>query len=441
MNIENSFKLFDVRGHYPSEVDERLAFILGKSLALYRRPGRVLVASDTRESSPSLKNFLIDGLSFCTAAVFDLFEVPVSEFYYTMATQRFDLGIIITASHVSDSDNGLKFVNSDSLPFDQAEIQNLKHLAMRMANDPIIVPKFGATRINNTDAYVNDVLRHISKNRFHSKFALDVTKSSVVTPVLVAFSRLGANFTLSKSDNPGNPLLPEHREALSREVVRSCADLGIMWDSDGDRVIFLDPQGKLVPVPFVLGVLAADEIKNHHGGKVAVDVRAGLVVRDLVAQAGGSIVIQPAWSQFIKFAMKTDPEIVFGGETSGHFVFKDFYGIDDGILGALKFICLWEDSSLGEKLLELGRKYFELPETNFFCPTEKAPDILEKISNYYREKELDVSVVDGLTVFGPDYKFNLRASLTEPYLRLNLEARNQKRATEITATIERHLSI
>jgi phosphomannomutase len=441
VDINAAFKLFDVRGHYPSEADERLAFVIGKSLALYRRPERVLVASDTRESSPSLKNFVIDGLSICNAAVFDLFEVPISEFYYTMATQKFDLGIVVTASHVSEADNGFKFVNGNGLPFDEAEIENLKHLALRLANDPILVPKAGPTRINNTDAYVNDVLRHIPKNRFYAKFVLDVTKSSVVTPVLVAFSRLGANFALAKADNAGNPLLAEHREALVKEVLRTKADLGVMWDSDGDRVIFIDSQGKLVPVPFVLGVLAANEVRRCRGGKVSIDVRAGLVVRDLVAEAGGTVMVQPAWSQFIKFAMQTDPEIVFGGETSGHFVFKDFYGIDDGILGALKFICLWEDTPLKAKLAELDRKYFELPETNFPCPAERAPDILEKISNFYRAQDLDVSVVDGLTVFGPDYKFNLRASLTEPFLRLNLEARSQKQATEIANEIEKHLNL
>lgn len=439
MNIDAAFKLFDIRGLYPSIVDERLAFIVGKALTLFKRPKKVLVASDTRETSIPLKNFLIDGLSTGCQEICDLFEVPTPEFYYTLATGDFDLGVMITASHISDDENGFKMANKGGLPFDQGEMQSLKNLVSRMSNDAVVVPKLEATRINKTDDYLADIFSHLSTKEFRSKLVLDVTKSSMVTPVLVAFSRLRANFTLSKSVHTGNPLLAENRIDLAKTISETKADLGIIWDSDGDRVVFLDENGKLIPMGFVLGLLAVEEVKKHHGGKVAVDVRTGLVVRDLVEEAGGTVEVYPAWSQFLKYAIKTDPEIVFGGETSGHFVHPDFYGIDDGLLSAFKFLALWENGEIKEKITQLSKKYFELPEKNFEINFDRSAVILENLTEHFRNQGLRVSVIDGLTVFGSDFKVNIRASLTEPFLRLNLETTGENRAKAVISEIESQL--
>ena len=419
-----------------------MAFLLGKAITLLKRPKKVLVGSDTRESSPILKTFLIDGLTAGEAQVFDLFEVPVPEFYFSMATGDYDVGIVITASHISAEENGFKLVSANGLPFDEAEIKKFKQIVNKIANDPILVPTKEATRINSTDNYIDSIAKLLPKSRFHSKVILDATKSAVLTPVMVLFSRLGVNFTLTNSAVSGNPLLAVNREALAKGVIKNKADLGIMWDSDGDRVVFVDRKGVLIPLPFVLGILAANEVKNSHDKKkVAVDVRSGMVVRDLVEEAGGTLEVFPAWSQYLKYAMQADPRIIFGGETSGHFVFRNFHFIDDGILAALKFLDLWEDMPLEEKLESLARKYFELPEKNIPCDLKRAPEILEKLSEFYRQMDYPISVRDGLTVFGPDFKFNLRASLTEPYLRLNLETKNSGQADKIVHELERHLLV
>ncbi|MCL4397543.1 hypothetical protein M1403_00765 [Patescibacteria group bacterium] len=442
MDIEAAFRMFDIRGKYPGEVDERLAFLLGKALTALRKPKKVLLGSDTRESSPGLKKFLIDGFSAGKVAVFDLFEVPVPEFYFSVATGDFDLGVMITASHISADENGFKLVDSNSLPFDQEEILKVKSLVGQLENNPILVPKVEATRLNKTEDYITAITNLLPRDRFRTKVVLDVTESAVAVPVNDLFSRLGINFTLVKSLSSGNPLLPQNRVNLAKAVRENKADLGIIWDSDGDRVVFVDRQGQLVPLPFVLGILAAGEIRNSTSGrKIAVDVRAGLVVRDLVEEAGGTLEVLPAWSQNIKYSMQEDPEVIFGGETSGHFVFRSFHCIDDGVLASLKFLALWESTPLEEKLAALAKKYFELPEKNFPCPPAKAPEILEKLSEFYRKMDYPISIKDGLTVFGPDFKFNLRSSLTEPYLRLNLETRSLAQADNIIHELERHLLV
>lgn len=413
--------------------------MVGKALTLLRRPQKVLVASDTRESSPLLKNFLKDGLAEGEAQVFDLFEAPVPQFYFTVAAGDYDLGVMVTASHIDESENGFKVVGPDGLPFDQGEILTLKNLVTQIKNDPIVVPAVESTRINSTDEYINAIEKLLGKQKFVSRVCLDVTRSAVITPVMVLFSRLGVNFSLAKSNHSGNPLLAQNQADLGKAIIENRADLGILWDSDGDRVVFLSRQGEMIPMAFVLACLARDAIIQNPGAEIAVDVRAGLVVRDLVEQAGGKLKILPAWSQYIKFAMRETPAIVFGGETSGHFMFKDFHCFDDGVLASLKFLKLWEEEKIEDLLAQLKKKYFELPETNFPCDQAFAPEVLEKLSEFYRQKDLTISVEDGLTVFGPDFKFNLRSSLTEPLLRLNLEAKSESQAQLIAADLEKHL--
>lgn len=420
-------------------VDEKLAFIVGKALTKFQKPKSIVIASDTRESSGPIKDFLINGLSQDCKKISDLFEVPTPEFYFALATGEFDLGVMVTASHISTDENGLKMVKKGGLPFDESEVAALKDVVKQIPSAQIIVPDFEPVRVNLTDVYLNDLVSKLTIKKFKSRVVLDVTESSVVTPVMVLFSRLGVNFALAKSSHGGNPMLAENRVELVNTVKNLNADLGIMWDSDGDRVVFVEANGKLIPMSFVLGILAADEVQRHPGGKIAVDVRTGLVARDLVEEAGGTIEVFPAWAQYLKFGMKADPKIIFGGETSGHFVHGDFYNIDDGILSALKFLGLWEDADVKQKLDQLSKKYFELPEKNFPVDLNKAPVILEKLSEYYRTKEVMVSVVDGLTVFGKDYKFNLRASLTEPFLRLNLETTGENRFREVISELEKQM--
>lgn len=441
MDVNNAFKLFDIRGQYPQVVDERLAFVVAKALSTWKKPRKVLVAFDTRESSPSLKEFLIDGFTSSSIAVYDLFEVPIPEFYYTLATnEEYNLGVMVTASHVSDDENGFKFAGPDGLPFDQQEIATLRDLVARIQNEQIVVPKFQPMRISNADKYIADLLRLVGDKKPNIKLSLDISRSSVLTTVMTLFQKLNADFHLVNSAHSGNPLLEQNRRALVKDVMETGSDLGVIWDSDGDRVVFIGRTGKLIPIPFVLGLLAADAIKRGPGKKAVIDVRSGLVVRDLIIEADGEFEVLPAWSQFMKFAMRKDKSVVFGGETSGHFTFADFHIIDDGILAALRFIRIFENGLVEEKLKDLDKKYFELPEKNFTSDPQKAPDVLQRLTEHYRALGFSVSVEDGLTVFGDNFKFNLRQSVTEPFMRLNLEVKGDKKADEIVKDIEQTIA-
>ncbi len=435
MNVEAAFKWFDVRGDYPEVVNERLAFIIGKSLSFLKSPKKVLMASDLRESSPSLKNYLADGLSG-EVKIYDLGNAPVPEFYYTVATGGFDLGIMVTASHIGNRENGFKFSNQDGLPFDQGEILQLKDFVSKNIYLPIVVLKTETISLDNSANYIEEIISLLPKTDYKLNVLLDVSYSVVVNIVKTLFSRLKINYKLFEKSPMGSPLFLENSREFSKEIIAQKADLGIKWDSDGDRVVFLNNEGQMISLSFVLGILGA----NEKGG-VVVDVRAGLVTRDLITEVGGSINILPAWGQYIKFAMQKDPKIIFGGETSGHFIYKNFHLIDDGIFAALKFLNLYEKPEIREKLKLLTKKYFEIPEKNFPVDLNKAAEILEKLTESYRKLGYDVSIKDGLTVFGKNFKFNLRPSLTEPFLRLNLEAQSEKQSQEIIHELEKYLLV
>ncbi|MBI4099607.1 hypothetical protein HY440_01225 [Candidatus Microgenomates bacterium] len=441
MNIDRAFKLYDIRGPYPEVVDERLAFILGRGLTVLKNPRRVLIASDVRHSSPSLKRFLGAGFAASGVSVFDLAEAPVPQFYYSVASSDFDLGVMITASHIGDSDNGFKPVSKNGLPFDEGEIRHLLEIVKKLTNEKTVVPTAHPQRLNTSPAYLQALISQMRSTRFKSRVVLDMTKSSVASLVPGLFRNLKIDYHLVKSNHQGNPLLPENRHDLEKEVRRLQADLGIIWDTDGDRVAFVDRTGTLIPMSFTLGFLAQSALSRGTGKKIAVDVRAGLVVRDLVTQDEGQLIIVPAWHQNLQFAMLTDPEIVFAGETTGHFLYRDFFKIDDGILAALQFLRAFEDNHLEEKISSLKKKYFELPEKNFPCSDRLAPIVLQRLTEYYRKEGVSISLEDGLTVSAPTWRFNLRQSATEPFLRLNLEARSDLAATTIINNVETRIDV
>jgi len=440
MDISSAFKLFDIRGNYPQVVDERFAFSLAKALTEWKKLKKVLVCCDTRESSPSLKEFLCDGFGNASVTVYDLGEAPMPMFNFAMTRDKYDLGIMITASHISEDENGFKIIAPGPIPLDQGEMVQIKAIMGNYQDLPIVVPKLAIKKVNVADQYIAEILKLAGSEKPKSKIAVDATKSAVLTTIMVLLQKLGVDFHFVSSNHSGNPLIEINRRALQKDVVETKSDLGVMWDSDGDRVVFIDRRGKMIPMSFTLGILAGEALRLNPQKKIAVDIRAGLVVRDLVIQDGGELVILPAWNTFIKFAMREDPDIVFGGETSGHYIFPEFYKIDDGILAALKFIRIFEKGYVEEKLQELEKKYYEIPEKNIPCPQDRSVTILEKLTEYFRAQNYLVSVVDGLTVFGPNFKFNLRQSLTEPLLRLNLESPDAKTADEIIRRIESHIA-
>lgn len=277
---------------------------------------------------------------------------------------------------------------------------------------------------NIVTQYIGEIVQRFRNLRCDKKIIFD-SGQTVATPIIKEIlSRLSLNYELLTMNRGLNPLVEEGYKNISAAVISEQADLGVLWDGDCDRVVFLDRAGKLIPQSYILGIIA----RNFR--KAAFDVRAGL------AAYTTDYIITPSWSQNLKYAMQEDSKVGFAGEISGHLIFREWYSLDDGIFGALKFIELMGD--LDQKLAEAKKSFVEIIEENFSYTSDPAL-VLDKIANYYRSKDFLVSVLDGVTVSSNDFHLNIRQSLTEPFLRLNLEVRREKQISKIKSEIERLL--
>lgn len=411
MDITKAFHPFDIRGDYPAVVDEQMAYLIGKFVKDYL-PGQIVIASDNRESSPKLRHALGVGT--------DIGELPTPLFYYAVCKLKAEGGVMVTASHVYASQNGFKLVHANALPFNEGEILELKRYVERNACHAKLVSASRPTDSGIITQYISEIVQGFKSLKSNKKIIFD-SGQTVATPIIKEIlSRLTLNYELLTDKRGLNPLIKEGYKNISKAVIEKKADLGVLWDGDCDRVVFIDKTGKLIPQSYILGII------GKHYQKAAFDMRAGL------AAYTTDYLITPSWAQNLKFAMQDDPKIGFAGEVSGHLLFREWYGIDDGIFGALKFIELMGD--LDNQIIELKKNYLEIIEENFEYKTDPAL-VLNKIADYYRSKDFLVSVLDGVTVSSGDFHLNIRQSLTEPYLRLNLEARTQKIIDEINEQI------
>ncbi|MDO8515069.1 MAG: hypothetical protein Q7S14_01090 [bacterium] len=411
MDINKAFHPFDIRGNYPEVVDEQMASLIGQYVRSYL-DGQIIIASDNRESSPKLRHALGVGV--------DLGELPTPLFYYAVCKLGSTGGIMVTASHVYSAQNGFKIVHANALPFNEGEILELKTFVERHSGKAEGRIQNPQERIPDsagmTTLYISEIVQRFKGLRCNKKIIFD-SGQTVATPIIKEIlSRLSLNYELLTTNRGLNPLIEEGYKNVCEAVIREKADLGVLWDGDCDRVVFIDKTGKLIPQSYILGIIA----KNYK--KAAFDMRAGL------AAYTTDYILTPSWAQNLKYAMQDDPKIGFAGEVSGHLIFREWYGIDDGIFGALKFIELMGD-------LDIKSDYIDIIEENFEYKSDPAL-VLDKIANYYRSKDFLVSVLDGVTVSTGEFHLNIRQSLTEPFLRLNLEARTQKKLDEIQNEIK-----
>jgi phosphomannomutase len=442
------FKAYDIRGLYPSELNEEVARQIGRAYAAYLQPRVVGVSRDMRVSSPSIAAAFIDGLVTQGVDVVDYGMLGTDQLYFGVVEDALDGGAQITASHNPGAYNGIKMVRSGALPLSgDAGIGDIRDMIAGDRLPPPAATPGSVTKRDILPRYVEKVLSFIDPaviKPFTVVLDAGSGMAGLVAPRL--FERLPCKVTQLCFDIDGtfpnheaNPLLEENREDVTAEVIRRQADVGIAWDGDADRCFFIDGSGEFISGDFVTALLAEAFLLKHPGATVIYDLRASHAVRDTAARYGGTALMNRVGHAFIKQRMRQEDGI-FAGEVTGHYYFRDFYYADNGFIPALLILELMsrKNQSLRDLLAPYRERYFISGEINTkLASMDEVPRKLAAIESRYQDAR--IARLDGVSVDYPDWHFNVRASNTEPLLRLNLEAATpelmEKRRDEVLRLI------
>jgi phosphomannomutase len=430
------FKAYDVRGKYSDEMDEELAYNIGRAFPrvladLQGTPPeeqRIAVGRDMRHSAPSMSEQYARGIADSGADVLDVGMVGTEMLYWTVGSRELDGGLMCTASHNPKAYTGAKLVKRGALALSgDSGIGELKDMVMEGdPGDPVDEP--GEIQTEEIgDQFRKDALGYIDADAIEPmKVMLDGGNGMagpMVGPIL-------DNFPLDQEqaywepngdfpDHEPNPLIEENRRFIIDKVTETGADLGIAWDGDADRCFFIDDTGQFVDGDFLTALLAESILRKDPGAAILYDVRASRAVPDVVEKAGGHAYINRVGHAFFKTRMR-EVGAAFGGEVSGHYYFHDFYCADSGTIPALLILELLsvEGKKLSELLEPYRSNYFISGEINSEVEDQEAK--MEEIKERYWDAR--VSELDGISVDFDDWHLNVRPSNTEPLLRLNLES-------------------
>jgi phosphomannomutase len=426
------FKAYDVRGIYPTEVDEEGARAIGRAYVEQFSPERIAVGRDMRLSSPSMATAVIEGAAAAGADVLDIGLVGTEMLYFAVGENGLDGGVMVTASHNPKDYTGMKIVRAGALPV--GGDSGLLDVAARATSGAWHRTGSEGT-VSTLDiwpGFVERVLSFIDPAALRPlKVVIDAANGMAGTMLPPVLERLPIEAVTCYFEPDGsfpnhepNPLLPENREFIVRKTLDEGADLGVAFDGDADRCFFVDDTGEFVPGDFATALFAQNVLEREPGATVIYDVRASWAVPETIERAGGAPVVNRVGHAFIKERMR-EVGAAFAGEVSGHYYFRDFSQADTGVVPFL--VMLERISTGGTKLSELLRpfreRYFVTGELN-----TPVAEVAAKLAELEQRFGADgaVSHLDGLSVEAADWHFNVRPSNTEPLLRLNLEARSQE---------------
>ena len=433
---ESIFKAYDVRGKYPDQMDEDLAYRIGRAFprVLSDLEGtpvdqlRVAVGHDMRLSAPAMAEQYARGLADEGADVLDIGMVGTEMLYWTVGSRGLDGGLMCTASHNPKSYTGAKLVKRGALALSgDSGIGELRALVAEGEPGAPADERGKVATDDVGDDFRKDALGYIDPNAIKPmKVMLDGANGmagEMVGPILDDFpldqERAYWEPDGEFPDHEPNPLIEENRRFIIDRVRETGADLGIAWDGDADRCFFIDDTGRFVDGDFLTALLAESILRKDHGAAILYDVRASRAVPDLVERAGGHPHINRVGHAFFKTRMR-ELGAAFGGEVSGHYYFHDFYCADSGTIPALLILELLsvEEKKLSELLEPLRSKYFISGEINSEVDDQEGK--MKELEERYSDAQ--VSKLDGISIDYDDWHFNVRPSNTEPLLRLNLES-------------------
>ena len=445
----NCFKAYDVRGRLGADLDEDIARRIGRAFAEVLGARRVVLGRDVRASSPGLARAVAEGLLAAGAEVLDIGLCGTEEVYFATTHLDADGGIEITASHNPIDYNGMKMVGRGSAPLDAARtIPAIRALSESAA---FAAPVPGGRVVPAQDvraAYVERVMSFIDVAALRPLTILVNSGNGAAGPTFDAIAeglaRRGAPLRFVRMHHDPdptfpngipNPLLPENQPATTRAVIAAGADMGVAWDGDFDRCFFFDHAGRFIAGEYVVGLLAAAYLAKEPGATIIHDPRVVWNTQDVVSSGGGRAVMARTGHVFLKAAMR-ETGAVYGGEMSAHHYFRDFMACDSGMIPWLLVAELIgrSDQTLADLLAARITAFPSSGEINF--TVADTATATARVHAALSSQALTEDRTDGLSLTFPDWRMNLRASNTEPLLRLNVEAKgNPDRVAEAVSRI------
>jgi phosphomannomutase len=427
------FKAYDVRGIYPSELDEEGAYAIGRAVVEQFEPKRFAVGRDMRLSSPAMAAAAIRGAADGGAEVLDLGMIGTEMLYFAVGELGLDGGLTVTASHNPKEYTGMKIVRRGALPVGgDSGLPEVRDRALSVTDPSGYLVPGRVQKVDIWPAYVDRVMSFIDVSEVRPlKVVVDGANGmagAMLPPVLerlpVQAVRCFFEPDGSFPNHQPNPLLPENREFIVGKTLEEDADLGVAFDGDADRCFFVDDTGQFVPGDFVTALFAESVLEREPGAKIIYDVRASWAVPETIERHGGVPLVNRVGHAFIKERMRKE-HAAFGGEVSGHYYFRDFSQADTGVVPFLLMLDLIsrKGKKLSEILQPLRDTFFITGELN--TPVADVALKLQEIKERYAG-EAKISHLDGISVDADGWHFNVRPSNTEPLLRLNLEARSRE---------------
>ena len=430
----SAFKTYDIRGRLGTDLTETIAHRIARAFATITGAGAVVLARDCRESSPGLADAVAAGLMAQGVRVLDLGLAGTEEMYFATAHLGADGGICVTASHNPREYNGMKLVGRSAVPLPDADFARIR--ALTESGDTLTAAPGGARedRSSVRADYVAHVAALVGQGIGPLRLVVNAGNGAA-GPTLDALAeglaKRGARLDLVRMHHEPdgsfpngipNPLLPENRPITAEAVKAAGADFGVAFDGDFDRCFLFDGEGGFVDGEHVVALLAAAHLAQEPGAAIIHDPRVIWAVQDAVRKGGGRSVLAPTGHVFLKAAMRREGA-VYGGEMSAHHYFQGFMSCDSGMIPWLMVARLVSQSgrSLTEMVGALRRDFPSSGEINF--RVADLPAVVARVEAELQPTARTTDRTDGLSLDFGDWRLNLRASNTEPLLRLNVEAR------------------
>lgn len=438
-----AFKAYDFRGVFGKDFDLETVYKFGFFLPSLLKTDKVLVGRDMRVSTPQMFEALANGITDAGADVYDMGLTTTPMVYYFTAQHHFDASVMITASHNPKEHNGLKVSRTNALPVGYDS--GLGELERRVKEEPV------------TPATVKGkIIAHDVKAEyleFQARYHHDISNLNIVmdcsngmASILVKdifgnaptylFDTLDGTFP----NHEANPLEPENVVALQEKVRETKADIGVIFDGDADRVMFVDEHGDFIAPDLMIAVLGHYFLEEkHYTGKVIQDIRTSKSVAEYIAKMGGEMEIWRVGRAYAALKLR-EIDGSFGGEFAGHYYFRDFFYSDSAMIASQVLLHVFSDMKRKgisvSQLINQIKQYANSGEINFTI--ERKKEAMEAVKEHFCAAEMPTKVMDfdGYRIEFADWWFNIRPSNTEPYLRLLMEARTEAMLQEKLAEMK-----